>query len=485
MNRSFTLYLTLIAFVSLVSQKLNAQCNQNICTTLPPPGLCAEDACIMCDPCLLDGYMGSTVPGSNTCDVPGPFCGSIENNQWFAFMAPPSGTVTFNFTVTSCQGVPNGSGIQAEVYSTADCNTFVSVSNCWSPGSQQNGAVTATGLDPYCTYYLMIDGWAGDFCDFIINVTDCQVPPTPTPIVISGPTPVCPGSIVQYTMSPPPSANCQNNSNSIIWSGVEPFGTIIGPNDQPTITVQWNSVGATVLNVTTNNVCFGGNTSIPFPVTIEPIPPTVIEQDVCLGECTTCAGLTICDPGLTVVSLQSWLGCDSVINCIVNPIVPVVNDLGAVTLCAPATFSICGQTYSECGVFSNTCDNWQGCDSTVIVDLAILDPQASIAPPAVLDCAPGSTVTLDGSGSNSGSDCLPNVVTAYAWDGPAGGIVGSANGPTVTVDEPGEYCLTLTFSRGGVSCSDTRCVTVVQDDAVPQTPQITGTNQVCPGDTAM
>ena len=484
MNRSLTLFLTTFAFLSLLSQNLSGQCNQTICTSLPPPGLCAEDACIMCDPCFLDGYMGSTVPGSNTCDVPGPFCGSIENNQWFAFMAPPSGTVTFNFTVTSCQGVPNGSGIQAEVYSTADCNTFVSVSNCWSPGSQQNGTVTATGLDPYCTYYLMIDGWAGDFCDFIINVTDCQVPPTPTPIVISGPTPVCPGSIVQYTMSPPPSANCQNNSNSIIWSGVEPFGTIIGPNDQPTITVQWNSVGATVLNVTTNNICFGGNTSIPFPVTIEPIPPTVVEQDVCLGECTTCAGLTICEPGLTVVSLQSWLGCDSVINCIVNPIVPVVNDLGAVTLCAPASFSLCGQTYTECGVFSNTCDNWQGCDSTVIVDLAILDPQASIAPPAILDCAPGSTITLDGSGSNSGSDCLPNVVTAYNWTGPAGGIVGSANGPTVEVGEPGEYCLTLTFSRDGVECSDTRCVTVVQDDAVPQTPQITGTGSICPGDTA-
>ena len=34
----------------------------------------------------LNGYNGATIAGSNTCDVPGPFCGTVENNQWWVGM---------------------------------------------------------------------------------------------------------------------------------------------------------------------------------------------------------------------------------------------------------------------------------------------------------------------------------------------------------------------------------------------------------------
>ncbi|TAK36025.1 MAG: gliding motility-associated C-terminal domain-containing protein [Saprospiraceae bacterium] len=478
MKRALTTFFVLIISLLFV-QESYSQCNTNVCTALPPLSLCAEDACIMCDPCFLDGYQGQTF-GSNTCDVPGPFCGSIENNQWWAFMAPPSGTVTFNFTVFNCAGTGNGSGIQAEVYSTGDCNSFTSVSNCWSTGQEQNGSVTAVNLQPYCTYYLMVDGWAGDLCEFIINTSDCQVPPSSAPITIQGPTAICPGAIVQYTMNPAPSGNCTNNSNTILWTGVEPLGTILGPSDGPTITVLWNNVGATVLNVSTVNICFGGNQSIPLPVTVTPIPPTLEEHDVCLGECVVCAGLLICNPGLTTVPLTSWLGCDSVINCLINPIAPVFTNLGAVTICAPQTITICGQNITTCGVNSIVCDNWQGCDSTVIVDLAILNPLAVVAPPGILGCAPGSTVTLDGTASSLGSDCLPNVVTTYAWTGPPGGLSGSTNTSTATAKLPGQYCLRVTHSRNGISCSNQKCVTVIKDNNVPQTPQISGPNNPCP-----
>lgn len=480
MKRAFTLVgFSLLAFFSFLVDGIG-QCSQQICTTQPPPALCAEDACIMCDPCLINGYQGSTVPGSNTCDVPGPFCGSIENNQWFAFLAPPSGQVTFSFTVTTCTGVANGSGIQAEIYSTNTCNDFVSVSNCWSPGAQQNGDVTATGLVPYCTYYLMIDGWAGDFCDFTINTTDCMVPPTPQPITITGPQQVCPGATVQYTMQPEPEGGCGNNSNVIVWTGIEPYGQIVGPNDEATVTVQWLTAGVTQVSVSYDNVCFGGSFSPPLPVSIQPIPPTPEEHDVCLGECVTCAGVYMCTPGLWPVTLTSWLGCDSVVNCLINPIAPVFTDNGSVTICHPQTYSICGEIFDECGAFSATCDNWQGCDSTVIVDLAILHPIANIATPGILNCAPGSSVILNGSTSSVASDCAPNATTTYAWTGPAGGISGSATGSSVTATQPGQYCLTVTHSRGGVNCNNQKCVTVLKDDDVPQTPQVSGPTAPCP-----
>ncbi|MEY3051026.1 MAG: gliding motility protein SprB [Bacteroidota bacterium] len=481
MKRVFTLFLQILLCLS-VSAHLAAQCNQELCPGVPPPGLCAEDACIMCDPCLLSGYTGSTVPGSNACDVPGPFCGTIENNQWFAFLAPPSGTVTFNFNVFNC--VQN-QGIQAEIYSTNSCNDFVSVSNCWSPGAATQGSVTASGLSPYCTYYLMIDGFAGDFCEYTITTTDCMVPPNPGPLSVVGPTEVCPGATVTYSMVPPPTESCGNNSNEIQWFGIEPNGVIVGPNDQPTVTVQWLSIGVATITASYNNVCFGGNISSPVIVSIQPIPPTFEELDACLGDCVPCAGQLVCTPGVTPVVLTSWLGCDSLVNCVINPIFPVFNDLGEVTICAPQTFNICGNTFTECGPIAQTCENWQGCDSTVIVDLAILNPKAILAQPGVLDCTPGSSIVIDGTASTVASECHVNATTAYSWTGPAGGISGPANGPTVNATQPGQYCLTVTHARGGVSCSETKCVTVIKDDDLPQTPQVNGPANPCALDTVL
>ncbi|MCB0520003.1 MAG: gliding motility-associated C-terminal domain-containing protein [Lewinellaceae bacterium] len=447
--------------------------------------LCASGACILCDPCLLNGYNGSTVPGSNTCNVPGPFCGSIENNQWWAFLAPQSGTVTFNFTVTNCTGAGTGSGIQAEIYSTNTCNDFVSVSNCWSPGAQQNGSVTANNLTPFCTYYLMVDGWAGDFCDFTINTTDCVVPPPPQVYSVVGPQNVCPGATVNYTMTPNPNnsggGGCGNNSNIIQWNGISPNGVIIGPSDEPTITVQWLTSGVATITASYTNVCFGGSATIPLPVTITPIPPTVLNFNPCLGDCVPCGNMLACTPGLTQVVMQSWLGCDSTINCILNPIPPIPPVLKEVTICYPSTYSICGETFNTCGAHSNSCPNWQGCDSTTVVDLAILRPIANIAAPAVLSCAPGATVALNGSASTVGTACAPNVTTTYSWTGPPGGITGPANTNMAQASLPGQYCLTVTHARGGVSCTDMKCVTVIKDNNVPQTPQITGNNNPCPG----
>ncbi|MEO9531659.1 MAG: T9SS type A sorting domain-containing protein [Crocinitomicaceae bacterium] len=103
-------------------------------------------------------------------NVASVFCGSIENNSWYQFTAT-SITETFDIsTVTNCVGA---GGIQAEVYSfgtTAGCCTgFSSVSNCFNPGSATTGTVTATPLVIGNTYMLMIDGYGGDNCDFIIS----------------------------------------------------------------------------------------------------------------------------------------------------------------------------------------------------------------------------------------------------------------------------------------------------------------------------
>jgi len=112
------------------------------------------------------------VYSSDTPDNLDPlFCGSIENNSWYKFTASAA-SETFNFT--SVYNCSNADGIQAEVYSLTTngsgcCSVFTSKSNCWNPGIPTTGTVTATGLTIGQNYYLMVDGYGGDACDFTVS----------------------------------------------------------------------------------------------------------------------------------------------------------------------------------------------------------------------------------------------------------------------------------------------------------------------------
>lgn len=134
-----------------------------------------QDFCVA--PAILT--QGGTSFSANTSDTysadePGnlwsEFCGSIENNSWYQFVAD-STTHTFNFV--SISGCLTDGGVQAEVYDvTTDvngcCTDFTSMSNCYNPANTAPGVVTATGLTIGETYWLMVDGQAGDICDFTV-----------------------------------------------------------------------------------------------------------------------------------------------------------------------------------------------------------------------------------------------------------------------------------------------------------------------------
>jgi hypothetical protein len=126
---------------------------------------------------ILNPSAGSTFASStaalytndNPDNVEGPFCGTIQNNSWYQFVATAT---THSFPITTVAGCTQG--IQAQVYdysggSGSCCHSFASVSNCYNPGNTSLGTVTATGLTIGNTYILMIDGYAGANCDFAIS----------------------------------------------------------------------------------------------------------------------------------------------------------------------------------------------------------------------------------------------------------------------------------------------------------------------------
>lgn len=99
------------------------------------------------------------------------FCGTIENNSWYKFTAS---STTHSFPITYVGGCADNRGIQAHVYQVTTnasgcCTNFVSKSNCYNPGNTSLGTVVATNLVIGQEYMLMIDGYAGDGCEFTIS----------------------------------------------------------------------------------------------------------------------------------------------------------------------------------------------------------------------------------------------------------------------------------------------------------------------------
>ncbi len=223
---------------STYSIQTSAQCNPP-----QPPGLTCQEATFLCS---LDGYCGTT-DFFNVPNVPNAFCGTIESAQWFAFIADAE-EVTVQIVVTNCDGTFLGDGLQAQIYQTDDCISFEAVSNCENPAQEVDLFVEAEDLIPGETYYLLIDGYFGDVCDYELVASDIQIP---TPEIIplasvicppgSGPTSscqrVCSFSTVVYQIENSPTVQwdvigsdnftVQGNSLTVNW-GAAGFGEIYG-----------------------------------------------------------------------------------------------------------------------------------------------------------------------------------------------------------------------------------------------------------------
>lgn len=143
---------------------------------------CAEDICVASDApadlCsaaplvdLAQAFAGST-NCSYTVSGTDPTCGgvSLDNTSWLAFIAAAT-DVVLDWEITG--GTSCSSGIQLGVFE-GSCSSLSFVggaSNCLNPSGAigSAGQFTMSSLTVGNQYYLMIDGYAGNLCDY--NVT--------------------------------------------------------------------------------------------------------------------------------------------------------------------------------------------------------------------------------------------------------------------------------------------------------------------------
>jgi hypothetical protein len=154
----------------------------NICVTHtpppPPPPSCGVGNPVPTDACSaaplltnINGFCGTTLASYTAA---GSFSGcaspyTIDNNSWLRFTAADD-EVVINYWITGPGGCTDG--IQLAVVTGTCGSTMTSIACSSNPtgGAGSNGTFTMSPLTPGQTYYLMIDGYAGDVCDYVFGI---------------------------------------------------------------------------------------------------------------------------------------------------------------------------------------------------------------------------------------------------------------------------------------------------------------------------
>ena len=319
------------------------------------------EACIICD---IDGFTGrheSNVQG----EAPSGFCTFVVHNaQWIAFQAG-SPNLSLQMAVSNCSG---GFGLEMAIYEGIDCENFKLVSNCMGGTTNtipQGGTGTITANEPLVVgqyYYLVMDGAAGDNCDWTLTVVDgnTQVEPLLTSGNIFGDFSVCPELVQEYIVNAPAGAT------QFDWTA---NGVPLDINND-SIDYQFPADGLYNLCVTAKNACDEAPPTCQ-QVLVQSVPVTEIVDVFCEGDCYEVAGETICQSGFYEYVLQNIDGCDSIITADLEEL-PVAMLSIDVDICEGDTLYIGPTPYTQTGVFQEILTTSQQCDSIIDLDLFVI-----------------------------------------------------------------------------------------------------------------
>lgn len=313
-------------------------------------------------------------------------------------------------------------------------------------------------------YYVVVDGYSGDICDFRLSATPASMVKAPavgaTPDIV-GPAKVCPQGIATYSIPAVKGAS--------YYSWRIPAGAYLNGLPGPGPFVLEGAEGLSVdiqfgptpsnnsVSVQPMNPCVAG-TIRSKTVAAAPIPPTNITFFACPNNFPILLpwGDVAMSPGIYQTTLTSVAGCDSVVVARVMAAPSTTNNLGKITLCGNETFKVCGQTYSSPGSYSVTCPNFSGgCDT--IKTFTIERISAVVSGVGSLNCFNGRVVLKAGQGQGT-----------KTWKNEAGQVVGNADSLVVTI--PGKYTLEVVETTGGKTCLLTKEVTVPAQDVLSLAP---------------
>ena len=303
------------------------------------------------------GQGGSWGTGAPAFDV------TIDNNSWIKFTASAA-TATLQVSIYDCWigNYPSG-GIQMQIFQANNCTNFTPVSNFEE--SSTGFTITANNLTIGNDYYLMVDGFAGDICNYTITAeSGVQFPD------LEEVAPICPGESVVLTAPP--------GATSYSWAHD-------GSTTQ-TVSVTPSTTQTYLCEVT--GLCDYKQT-LDVQVVVKPLPDVQIANGV---STSICSGQSV---NLTATGATSYLWNTTQTNTTIN-VSPTTNT-----------------TYSVTGTLDGCTD-----DATINVVVNSL-PSLTVAPTSSpSDCGAAN-------GSLSGTVVSGTPTLGYSWTNGGGTQVGT------------------------------------------------------------
>lgn len=405
-------------------------------TPAPPPPVqppCSGNApagntCVLATPvCNFNGYCGNTSSSytSNTWpELSTAFCGSLENNSFVTFVAS-STTASFNVWVTNSQ---NDDGIQMMFYDGGCGSGAVNEYGCYTQilPSPFPSVITATGLTPGNTYYLMFDGWAGDVCDYsIAPISGVNILDIATNVANAT---VCIGESVNLTAS--------GGNGTYTWTGPG-LNTTTGPS------VIATPPGTATYTVTSTNTAGDCPLSTSVNITVTAVaPPPIVSTPLVL--CQNAATVPLTANGTSLLWYAAATGGTG------SPAAPFPNTttLGTTTYYVSQTLS-CGESVRE----------------PLVVNVIAATPSPAVG--SFTFCQNGSATPLSATGSN------------LLWYTAATGGTGSATAPTPSTATAGNFTYYVTQTGG---CGESpRTPVPVTITAAPPAPTVNSPLIICLG----
>lgn len=174
----------------------------------------------------------------------------------------------------------------------------------------------------------------------------------------------------------------------------------------------------------------GCDSIINVELTVLPSPVIDSTQTICANDSIVIGNSVYRTTGAYSDTLQTIHGCDSIINLDLT-VRPLLATALSDTICRGASYTVGDSIFTENGRYEVVLTASTGCDSTVTLDLRVLDIASQILPPDTLTCRT-STITL--SAQTTGAD-----TPAYTWLDSGANIIGTGN--AIDLTQPGDYIL--------------------------------------------
>ncbi|MEM8908848.1 MAG: gliding motility-associated C-terminal domain-containing protein, partial [Bacteroidota bacterium] len=144
----------------------------------------------------------------------------------------------------------------------------------------------------------------------------------------------------------------------------------IGDINSDSISIIWETVGTYQLCLQVANACDEAP-RVCKTIVVEAIPEAQLIEVICENECFTLADTTLCESGIYPFTLQNALGCDSSVLLNLTVLESPLTNLDLI-ICEGDSIRIGNQFYSNDGQFVEIVQTDIGCDSTINLDLAII-----------------------------------------------------------------------------------------------------------------